>query len=330
MDFWVTDVVTSWRHVMTSQNLNYLSQLRDVLESWFFFVSMDFLVNDFKNIIKFLIVWCHDVMTSFHSVTKPDLLISQVRDVLKSWFFYFQWIFGQRVQKCCQYYLNFNCLMSWCHDVMLWRHVMTSQNLIYHLPISACGCPRKLILFFDSMVCPGSISSKMLLIIYLFEVVTSRCHVMTSQTLMYLSQHADVLERWFLFVSIIFWVSEFENVIEFYVFNVVTSWRHITTSQNLIYLSQLVDVLEKWLFLLFPCFLGYTEFKTVNDFLFILMSSCHDVMSWRHKVCFKISRLVDGLERWFFFMIPWFNWLLILRMLSFMYYLWWHVITSRA
>ena len=31
------NAVTSWRHVMTSQNLIYLSQLVDVLESWFFF-----------------------------------------------------------------------------------------------------------------------------------------------------------------------------------------------------------------------------------------------------------------------------------------------------
>ena len=70
--FGVTDVVTSWRHVMTSQNLNYLSQLRDVLENWFFFVSMNFLVNEFENIIKFLIVGCRDVITSCHNVTIPD------------------------------------------------------------------------------------------------------------------------------------------------------------------------------------------------------------------------------------------------------------------
>ena len=150
---------------------------------------------------------------------------------------------------------------------MSWHHVMTSQNLIYHLPISACRCSRKLILFlFPWFV--GSISSKMLLIIYLFEVVTSRRYVMMSQTLMYLSQHADVLEKWFFFVSMFFWVTEFENVIESYLFNVVTSWRHITTSLNLIYLSQLVDVLEKWLFFV-SMFFWVTEFKTVNDFSFV-------------------------------------------------------------
>ena len=37
------DAVTSWRHVMTSENLIYLSQLVDVLESWFFFCFHGFL-----------------------------------------------------------------------------------------------------------------------------------------------------------------------------------------------------------------------------------------------------------------------------------------------
>ena len=31
--FYLYDVVTSWRHVVMSQNLIYLSKLRDVLES---------------------------------------------------------------------------------------------------------------------------------------------------------------------------------------------------------------------------------------------------------------------------------------------------------
>ena len=201
---------------------------------------------------------------------------------------------------------------------MSWRHVMTSQNLIYHIYLSQLViCPRKLILFcFHGFF--WSISSKMLLIIYLFEVVTSRRHVMTSQTLMYLSQHADVLEKWFFFVTMFFfWVTEFENCIELYLFNVVTSWRHITTSQYLIYLSQLVDVLEKWLFFCFHVFLG-NWVQTVNDFLFIwcrhVMTSCHDVT--------KSASLISacGWARTIILlMFLWFNWLLILRMLSFMY-----------
>ena len=42
MIFHLYDVVTSWRHVMTSLNLIYLSQLVDVLESWFFFCFYGF------------------------------------------------------------------------------------------------------------------------------------------------------------------------------------------------------------------------------------------------------------------------------------------------
>ena len=174
---WVTDVVTSWRHVMTSQNLNYLSQLRDVLESWFFFVSMDF--------------W---------SKSSKMLLILP----------------------------NFNCSMSWCLDVLLWRH--KTWFIIYS--ISACRCPRKLILFlFPWFV--GSISSIILLIIYLFEVVTSRRHVMTSQTLMYLSQPADVLEKWFFFVSMVFFGSLSLKMLLNFICSMlwrhdVISWRHKT------------------------------------------------------------------------------------------------------
>ena len=36
------DAVTSWRHVMTSLNLIHLSQLVEVLESWFFFCFHSF------------------------------------------------------------------------------------------------------------------------------------------------------------------------------------------------------------------------------------------------------------------------------------------------
>ena len=312
MFFWVTDVVTSWRHVMTSQNMNYLSQLRDVLESWFFFVSMIFLVSEFKNIIKFLIVGCRDVITSCHSVTIPDFWYISLEMCWKVDFF-ISMDFWSKSSKMLSILSNFNCLMSWCHDVMLWRH--KTWFIIY---LSQVVDVLESWFFFLFPWFGGSISSKMLLIIYLFEVVTSRRHVMTSQTLMYLSQHADVLERWFFFVSMVFWVTEFENVIEFYLFNVVTSWRHIMTSQNLIYLSQLVDVLEKWLFFCFHVF-WVIEFKTVNDFLFIwcrhVMTSCHDVT----KSASSISAC-GWARTMILFMIPWFNWLLISRMLSFMYY----------
>ena len=62
-----------------------------------------------------------------------------------------------------------------------------------------------------------------------------------------------------------------------------------------------------------------TEFKAVNDFLFVwcrhVMTSCHDVTNP------ALSISVCGLARtMILFMFPWYNWLLILRMLSIMYF----------
>ena len=148
--------------------------------------------------------------------------------------------------------------MTSCYDVTKPDLSFTSSQLV--------DVSRKLILFlFPWFVV--SVSSKMLLIIYMFKVMTSRRHVMTSQTLMYLSQHADVLEKWFSFVSMFFWV---------------------------------------------------TEFKTVNDCLFIcrhFMTSWHDVT----KSASSISAC-GWARTMILFMFPWFNWLLIFRMLSFMYF----------
>ena len=172
--FHLYDAVTSWRHVMTSQNLIYLSQLADVLERWFFFLFPWFFRSlSSKIVINFPFVSCRDVMTSCHDVTEPDL------------------------------------------------------------PISACRCDRKLILFLFSWFF-RSLSSKMLLIFYL-------CHA-------------------------------------------VTSWRHVMTSLNLIYLSQLVDVLEHWFFFCFHGFVGH-RVRKIWWFFIRMMSWRHDVMSWRHKNC---------------------------------------------
>ena len=162
---------------------------------------------------------------------------------------------------------------------MSWRHVMTSQNLIYYLPISACRCARKLILFFISMVWWANKFKNVINYLLVWGCyVTTSCHDVTIPDVPISA--CRCARKVIFFVSMVFWVTEFENVIEFYLFNVMTSWRHIMTSQTLIYLSQLVDVLEKWLFFCFHVF-WVIEFKTVNDFLFIwcrhVMMSCHDV-----------------------------------------------------
>ena len=66
--------------------------------------------------------------------------------------------------------------MMLCHDV-------TKPDL----PISACRCARKLILFLFPWFC-RSLISKILMISHSYDVVTSCRHVMTSQKLFNLSQ----------------------------------------------------------------------------------------------------------------------------------------------
>ena len=140
--------------------------------------------------------------------------------------------------------------MTSCHDV-------TKPDL----PISACRCARKLILFLFPWFF-RSLSSKMLLIFHFCDAVTSWRHVMTSLNLIYLSQLVDVLESWFFFCFHGFlghWVQKcywfFTCVMPWR--HDVMSWRHFMTSLNFIHLSQLVDVLESWFFFCFHSFLGH-------------------------------------------------------------------------
>ena len=89
--FQLREVVTSWRHVMTSQSLLYLAQLVDMLERWFFFLFPWFCGS--ASLIMLLIFHLCDVMTSCHDVTKPDLPISACRCARKLILFLFQWFF---------------------------------------------------------------------------------------------------------------------------------------------------------------------------------------------------------------------------------------------
>ena len=70
------DDVTSWRHVMTSQNPIYLSQLVDVLESWFFFCFHSFLGHWVQKCYLFficVITWRHVVMSWRHKTWFTNL-----------------------------------------------------------------------------------------------------------------------------------------------------------------------------------------------------------------------------------------------------------------
>ena len=75
------------------------------------------------NIINFLFVWCCDVMTSCHDVTKPDLPISARRCARELILFCFNGFFKSLSSKML---LDFHL----CDAVTSWRHVMTSLNLI--------------------------------------------------------------------------------------------------------------------------------------------------------------------------------------------------------
>ena len=143
--------------------------------------------------------------------------------MLESWFFLFPWFLGHWVQKC---YWFFICVMTW-------RHVMTSQNLIY-LSDSQLVYVLESWFFFCFHVFFRSLSSRMLLIFYLCDDVTSWRHVMTSQTLIYISPLVDELESWFFFCfhgCSGHWVQKYEwfSILSMFLRHDVTSGRHVNT-----------------------------------------------------------------------------------------------------
>ena len=159
-------------------------------------------------------MWRHSVSTWRHEVTELTIHILACRCARKMILCFFQWYFESYSSKLLLISHLYNAVTSW-------RHVMTSQNLI--LSISASRCARKLILFLFLWFF-RSLSSKMLLIFYLRDDVTSWRHVMTSQNLIYLSQLVDVLESWFFFCFYGFlghWVQKC-----YWFFICVMTWRH--------------------------------------------------------------------------------------------------------
>ena len=88
---------------------------------------MVFQITAFENVIDFSFVWCSDVMTSCHDVTKLHLLISACRydrKMIFSRFFVVFW--SHRFQKG---YWFFMCYVL---DVLTsWRNVTTTQSLFH-------------------------------------------------------------------------------------------------------------------------------------------------------------------------------------------------------
>ena len=183
---------------------------------------MIFRVTEFKNVNNFSFVWCRDVMTSSHDVTKPDLPISACRCARKLLLFLFPWILGP---LSSQMLLNFHLcdVVTSCHDV-------TESNL----SISACRCARKLLLFLFPWFF-RSLSSKF----YWFSICAWCSSIMTScfdvTKFFHLSQYVDLLERWSCS-----WFHGFSGcfilkmLVIMYLWDGIschngTSWRHVNT-----------------------------------------------------------------------------------------------------
>ena len=141
----------------------------------------------------------------------------------------FLWIFRLLGTK------QFSCM--YLHDVfMSYRDVMMSLNILNDVKkrfafTSACKCAQELIPF-SFLLFSWWLNSIWLLISYSDDGITSRTDVMTSYNMLYLSQLVDVLEWWFFFVSIVFWVAEFKNIIDSVFVYMVMPWSDAMTSMH--------------------------------------------------------------------------------------------------
>ena len=117
--------ISTWRHEVKELTIHILaSRCNRKMILFLFFVSMVFWVTKFKYVINFSFVWCCDVMTSCHDVTKPDLPISACRCARKLILFLFPWFFRSLSSKM-------SLFSPFCDALTSWRHVMTSLNLIH-------------------------------------------------------------------------------------------------------------------------------------------------------------------------------------------------------
>ena len=117
------------------------------------------------------------------------------------------------------------CHVMWRHIVSTWRHEVTEMTIY----ILACRGARKMIFFLFLWYFEPS-SSKLLLIFYFCDAVTSWRHVMTSQIQMYLYQLVDVLESWFFLFSWYFRSLNFKMLLIFHLCDALKSWHHVMTS----------------------------------------------------------------------------------------------------
>ena len=235
---------------------------------------------EFKIVNNFLFVWCCDVMTSCHDVTKPDLPISACICARKLILFLFPWFCRSLSSKML-------LIFDLCDDVTSWRHVMTSQNLIY---LSQLVYVLESWFFFCFHGFLGHWVQKCYWFLFVWwrDVMTS-CHDVTKPDLPISA--CICARKLILFLFLWFFRSlSSKMLLIFYLCDDVTSWRHVMTSQNLIYLSQLVDVLKSWFCFCFQGFLGHWVPKCYWFFIGVITWR-HVVMSWRHKPWFTYLSL---------------------------------------
>ena len=157
-----------------------------------------------------------------------------------------------------------------CRDVMTSCHDVTKPDL----PISACGCARKLILFLFPWFF-RSLSSKMPLTFC--DSVTSWRHVMTALNLIHLSQLVEELESSFFFVYMVLWVTEFKKIDDFsfvWFLDVMTSCHDVTKTVQLI---SGYEFTGKMIVFRIPQFSWLLNLE-----MLVFMYLWDDIMSWRH------------------------------------------------
>ena len=170
----------------------------------------------------------HGVMTSQNS---QNSLRYQLVAVLK-WLniFISVDIFGCRVTN---YHRLCICMMSFCHNVTSWRHwnyYMTSWNLF---PSSQPANLLENWFHFRFGNFCGLVNSTLLSISYLHDGIASPNDVMKSLYALYLSQLVEVLDRWFVFYSILScWVHNCHRLCIYSRRNVIT-WLHEVTDMTI-------------------------------------------------------------------------------------------------
>ena len=167
-------------------------------------------------------MWCCEVMTSCHDVTKPDLSISACRCARKLILFLFPWLFRSLSSEMLFiFYL--------CYAVTSWRHVVTSLNLIH---LSQLVDELESWFFFCSHGFVGHWVKKKVFF-HLYGVMTLWRLVMTSHKLFSLSQVINSLERWSCSgFHGFFWLLVPEMLIFMYLWDDIMSWRHVMTSRQ--------------------------------------------------------------------------------------------------